>query len=67
MILARFNEQVIRTDFQVFGQVDRKFNNSPVFVSLRQTLFIKSNLSNFISTSRKGSYSAAFSIVNFTL
>ena len=28
MILARFDEQVIMPDFQAFGQVDRKFNNS---------------------------------------
>ena len=26
MILARFNKQVIRPDFQAFGQVDRIFN-----------------------------------------
>ena len=38
MILARFNKQVIRPDFQAFVQVDRKFNNSPVYVGLRQTL-----------------------------
>ena len=37
MTLARFNKQVIRPDFQAFGQVDRKFNNSPVYVGLRQT------------------------------
>ena len=53
MILARFNKQVIRPDFQAFGQVDRKFNNSPVYVGLRQTLDLKPNSSNFISTSRK--------------
>ena len=28
MILARFDKQVIRPDFQAFGQIDRKFNNS---------------------------------------
>ena len=60
MILARFNKQVIRPDFQAFGQVDRKFNNSPVYVGLRQTLVLKPNLSNFISTSRKGKESVAF-------
>ena len=49
MILARFNKQVIRPDFQAFGQVDRKFNNSPVYVGLRQTLVLKPNSSNFIS------------------
>ena len=43
MILARFNKQVIRPDFQAFGQVDRKFNNSPVYVGLRQTLVLKPN------------------------
>ena len=67
MILARFNKQVIRPDFQAFGQVDRKFNNSPVYVGLRQTLVLKPNSSNFISTSRKGNESVAFSTVNFTL
>ena len=32
MILARLNKQEIRPDFQAFGQIDRKFNNSPVYV-----------------------------------
>ena len=69
MILARCNKQVIRPDFQAFGQVERKFNNSPVYVyvDLRQTIVLKPNSSNFISTSRKGSESVAFSTVNFTL
>ena len=67
MILARFNKQVIRPDFQAFGQVDRKFNYSPVHVGLRPTLVLKPNTSNFISTSRKGTESVAFSPVNFTL
>ena len=43
MILARFNKQVIRPDFQAFGQVDRKFNSSPVYVGLCQTLVLKPN------------------------
>ena len=38
IILARFNKQVIRPDFQGFGQVDQKFNNNPMYVGLRQTL-----------------------------
>ena len=67
MILARFNEQVTWPDFQAFGQVDRKFNNSPVYVGLRQTLVLTPSSSNFICMSRKGSESVAFSIVNFTL
>ena len=67
MILARFNKQVISPDFQAFGQVDQKFNNSPVYEGLRQTLLLKPNSSNFISKSRKGSESVAFSTVNFTL
>ena len=67
MILARFNKQVIKPDFQAFGQVDRKFNKSSVYVGLRQTLVLKPNSSNFISTSRKGIESVAFSTVNFTL
>ena len=67
MILARFNKQVIRPDFQAFGQVDRKFNNSPAYVGLRQTLVLKLNSSSFISTSRNGNESVAFSTVNFTL
>ena len=67
MILARFNKQAIRPDFQAFGLVDRKFNNSPVYVGLRQTLVLKLNSSNLIYTSRKGSESVAFSTVNFTL
>ena len=47
MILARFNKQVIRPDFPAFGQVDRKFNNSPVYVGLRQTLVLKPFLTVF--------------------
>ena len=61
MNLARFNKQVIKPDFQAFVQVDRKFNNSPVYVGLRQTLVLKPNSSYFISTLRKGSESEAFS------
>ena len=53
MILARFNKQVTRPDFQVFGQIDRKFNNSPVNVGLRQTLVLKPNSANFISSQEK--------------
>ena len=67
MILARFNKQVIRPDFQAFGQVERKFNNSSVYIGLRQTLVFKPNSSNFISSSRKNSESVAFSTVNFSL
>ena len=67
MTLARFNKQVIGADFQAFGQADRKFNNSPVYVGLRQTLVLKPNSLNFILTSGKSSESVAFSTVNFTL
>ena len=66
MILALFIKQVIWPDFQAFGQVERKFNNSLVYAGLRQILVLKPNSSNFISTSRKGSESVAFSTVNFT-
>ena len=62
MILARFNKQVIRPDFQAFGQVDQIFSNSSVHVGLRQTLVLIPNLSNFISMSRKGSKYAGFQL-----
>ena len=38
-----FNKQIIRPDFQAFAQVDRKFNNNPMYVGLRQTLVLKPN------------------------
>ena len=33
--LESFNKQVLKPDFQAFGQVDWKFSDSPVYVGVR--------------------------------
>ena len=66
--MARFKEQLlVRPDFQVCGQVDQKFDNSRVYVGLRQTVVLKPKSSNFTSASRKSSESAAISTETYIL